>query len=109
MTILARALQTTANTEQVLYTVPAVKEALCTINVCNKGTSAATVRIGLLVLGETNMSQAPGGFIEYDASIPAGGVLERTGLLLEADSKIVVNASSTNVAYVVTGRVASAS
>lgn len=104
MTILAKSLQTTANTEQILYTVPASTEALASLNVCNKGTTAATVRVGLLASGES--TTAAGGFIEYDVSIPANGVLERTGIMLAAGEKIAVNSSSTSVAYVVTGKTA---
>jgi hypothetical protein len=107
MTLLAKAVQTTANTEQLLYTVPASTEVLCSVNVCNKDTSTAKVRIGLLSSGES--STAAGGFIEYDAQIPAGGVLERTGILLSAGEKIAVNSdTATNVAYVVVGKAAAA-
>ena len=106
MTILAKAVQATANTEQVLYTVPASTEVLTAINVCNKGTTAITVRIGVLASGES--STAAGGFIEYDTSIPANGVLERTGILLATGEKIAVNSNSTNAAYVCIGRAVAA-
>ena len=107
MALLAKAVQTTANTEQVLYTVPASIEVLCSVNVCNKGTTAAKVRVGLLASGES--TTAAGAFIEYDVSIPANGVLERTGILLSAGEKIAVNSdTATNVAYVVVGKAAAA-
>lgn len=106
MTILAKAVQTTANTEQVLYTVPASTEVLTAVNVCNKSSAAITVSIGLLASGES--STAAGGFIEYDTSIPANGVLERTGILLAAGEKIAVTSSSTSVAYVCVGRATAA-
>lgn len=107
MALLAKAVQTTANTEQLLYTVPESTEVLCSVNVCNKGTTAVKVRIGLLSSGES--ATAAGGFIEYDTSIPANGVLERTGILLNASEKIAVNSdTATNVAYVVVGKPAAA-
>jgi hypothetical protein len=103
MSILARAVQTTANTEQTLYTVPASTEALCTISVCNRGAIAATVRVALGASGDT--AGQISGFIEYDVSIPPNGVLERNGILLSADEKIFVNSNTaTAISYVVIGK-----
>jgi hypothetical protein len=107
MALLAKAVQTTANTEQVLYTVPASTEVLCSVNVCNKGTSSAKVRIGILASGES--VTAAGGFIEYDTALIAAGVLERTGILLNAGEKIAVTSDiATNIAYVVVGKATAA-
>lgn len=103
MTILAKAVQTTPNTEQILYTVPASTEALCSLQICNRDTVAITVRVGLLAAGETVTDTS--GFIEYDTTIPANGFLERTGLMLAAGEKISVRSNTaTTVNFVVVGK-----
>lgn len=102
MSILAKAVQTTANTEQTIYTVPASTEALCAVSIVNRGTTTAKVRLALLAAGEGASTLA--GHLEYDTELAPKAVLERTGLLLAADEKIAVNSDTTTVSYVVIGK-----
>lgn len=77
-----------AATNTTLYTVPAMKSAVFNLNVCN--TTAAAVSVRVSVGGDS---------IEYDASIPANGVLERTALIAEAGEVVSVRASATGVVF----------
>ena len=76
---------TTANTS--VYTVPASTFSVVSVNVVNRSSSATTnIRIAI------SSSASPGidEWIEYDAQLVANGVLERTGLVLDAGKIIVV-------------------
>ena len=104
MSILAKAVQATASTEQVLYTVPSLTEVMCSIQVCNRSaTATALVSIGLLASGET--ATATSGFLEFNLAIAPSGVLERTGIVLSAGEKIAVTSNvATAVNFMVVGR-----
>lgn len=102
MAILAR-LSATATSEHQLYQVPASTEALCSVMVCNQNATAVKVRIGVYASGET-IGSTPAAFIEYDSSIAANGVLERTGILLSATERIGVRSDTGNVSFVVIGK-----
>lgn len=80
----------TANTEAVVYTVPASTLSSFTINIVNRSAADAKVRLALTSGSTANSAE----FIEYDATIPTGGVLERTGLMLDAGKKVTANVTS---------------
>lgn len=89
-----------ATTYTLLYT--ATTAAAVSINFLNRGTTAATARIAVGTI-TNNTSPATTNFIEYDVSIPANGVVERTGLVLNTGQKIVVYASTANTTVSVYG------
>lgn len=90
--------QTSTNTT--VYTVPASTFAVVTINVLNRSsTDTATARIAIAATSTPSNSE----YIEYDASITANGVLERTGVVLNATKNIVASASTTSVSISVYG------
>ena len=89
----------TAGTNTTLYTVPAENFAVITINLTNRDTQARTVRVAL---SDTD-SPTDAEWIEYDASLIAGGVLERGGVVIQAGKKVVVQANSINVSAMVYG------
>jgi hypothetical protein len=76
-----------------LYTVPSTTFTVATVSVCNRGTAPVTVRIALAALA----TPTNGEYIEYDMVIQPKGVLERTGLVLDATKRIVMYASATGV------------
>jgi len=82
-----------------VYTVPADTFAVVSVNICNRGSTPASIRIAVA------SSATPGNaeFIEYDSQVTANGVLERTGLVLDAGKLIVVRSSAINVSCVVYG------
>lgn len=89
-----------ATTNTTVYTVPASTLAVVNINVVNRSTSAtADVRVALASSGTPQDSE----WIEYDATIPARGVLERTGIAINATERVVVYASTANCSVNVYG------
>lgn len=77
---------TTTNATTV-YTVPATTFSVVSVNVVNRSSSAAAqVRIAV----SSTASPALDEWIEFDSSLVANGVLERTGLVLDTGKLIVV-------------------
>jgi hypothetical protein len=76
---------TTANTT--VYTVPAATFSVVSVNVVNRSSSAAaSIKIAV------SSSATPGldEWIEFESSLVANGVLERTGIVMDATKLIVV-------------------
>ena len=90
--VLGRANLTLA-TDTVLYTVPSGKTSACSVNFCNTSSGEARVRLSLSV-GSTPVA---GEYVEYDALIPSGGVLERGGVVVGAGDKIIVRSNVAGV------------
>lgn len=88
-----------ATTNTTVYTVPAGKVATFNINIVNRGTSTASVRVAIAANGTPTSAE----YLEYGAAIPAGGVLERTGLRASAGKNIVVYANSADTSVNVYG------
>lgn len=86
-------------TDTTVYTVPASTYGIVNINLANRGTTAVTVRVALAA-GETPTNAE---FIEFDSTIPPNGVLERTGIAMQAAKRVVVRASNANVSASVYG------
>ena len=79
----------TANTS--IYTVPASTFSVVSVSICNRNTTtAATIRLAIC----SSASPAVDEYIEYDTSLVATGVVERTGLVLDAGKILVVQVSS---------------
>lgn len=87
-----------ANTDADVYTVPAGIVAAANVNICNTGAAAVKVRLAI-----RSGALAAADYIEHDADVPAGGVLERTGLALTAGETVVVRASASGVSVRVHG------
>jgi hypothetical protein len=88
-----------ATTNTTLYTVPSGKYAVLSLNIVNRNTTTATVRVALTSTDTPTDAE----WIEYDANIGAKGVLERTGIVLDSGKKVVVYSSVSNVSCVVVG------
>ena len=84
-----------------VYVVPADTFSVVAVSICNKNATAITVRLALAKPGEA----LPQGddYLEYETQILANGVLERTGIVIEADRKVFVRSSASNTAAVVCG------
>lgn len=88
-----------AATLTTLYTVPADTFAVVTVSVCNRGGTASEIRVAAAAADTPTDAE----YIEYDSLISANGVLERTGIVLDAGKKIVVRSNAINVSAVVFG------
>lgn len=80
-------------TDTTLYTTPAGIVATATVSLCNRGPSDVRVRLAVAAANAPTVAE----YIEFDASLPAGGVLERTGVVCGPGEKIVVRADTANV------------
>jgi len=89
----------TATTDTTVYTVPADTFAVVTVSLCNRSTSNRAVRIAVAATGTPTAAE----FIEFDSAILGNGVLERTGIVLDAGKNLVVRADSIDVSAVVYG------
>jgi hypothetical protein len=81
----------TATTATTAYTVPAATFSVVSVNIVNRSSSAsALIRLAV------SSSATPGldEWIEFDSSLVANGVLERTGIVLDAGKLIVVQTTT---------------
>jgi hypothetical protein len=88
-----------AATDTTLYTVPANTFSVVTLNIVNRSASAVTVRVAVSAAATPANSE----YIEFDTSLSAKGVLERTGIVIDAGKLLVVRSSATSVNAVVYG------
>jgi hypothetical protein len=80
---------TTADTT--IYTVPSSTFSVVSVSICNRNTTtAATIRVAIC----SSATPAVAEYIEYDTSLVASGVVERTGLVMDAGKILVVTVSS---------------
>ena len=87
-------------TDTTLCTITAGTVAAMTVNICNRNSaSAALVRLALAAANPPSATD----YIEYDAIVPPNGVLERTGLVLDAGKLVVARADIASVTAVVYG------
>jgi len=77
----------TTTSDTTVYTVPAATFSVVSINVVNRSSSAAAqIRIAIASSATPTVAE----YIEYDSSLVANGVLERTGIVMDAAKIIVV-------------------
>jgi hypothetical protein len=89
-----------STTNTTVYTCPASTFSVVTVSLCNRNASASrTVRIA--VASSSTPSAAE--YIEYDAALLANGVLERTGIVMDAGKLLIVYASAADISCVVMG------
>ena len=88
-----------ANANTTIYTVPADTYSVVTVNFCNRGSNTASIRLA------TSTGDSPGGneYLEYDVSVGPNGVLESTGIVIDATKKVVVRSSQASVTAMVMG------
>lgn len=90
-----------ATTNTSVYSVPASRKATVTVSICNRNATDVTVRLAHIdgAIGAI----ANEDYIEYGSTVPANGVIERTGIAMAASATLMGYASATNVSYVVAG------
>jgi hypothetical protein len=88
-----------ATTLTTVYTCPADTFTVASVSFCNRGNSAVAVRLALANADSPTDDE----YLEYDVEILGKGVLERTGIVLNATEKLVVYSSAANVSVVAFG------
>lgn len=86
-------------TNTTLYTCPADTFCVASVSIVNRNATSVTVRLSLSASGTPTNDE----YIEYETTVLANGVLERTGIVLQAGKNIVVRSSAINVNAVATG------
>lgn len=91
----------TANTDTLLYQVPASSTASFAITVCNTNSLATNVRISIEDSNAVGIAST--NCIEFDTSIVSKSVLEKGGLVLGNQQKLFCNSSVSDVNFIVYG------
>ena len=87
-----------------LYTCPANTFAVANVSLCNRNSTAVTVRLALTTTSASgNTAPADLAFLEFGVTIPGNSVLERTGIVVDAAKFLTVWASTTGVSAVAYG------
>ena len=90
-----------ANTNTAVYSVPSGKYTTANVAMCNIGDASAKIRLAIVDGAASDLADED--YIEYGVDIPAGGVLERTGLTLSAGETVVVWADKNTIVVRVHG------
>lgn len=90
-------LSATVNTT--VYTCPSDKFTVASISVCNRGTQPTTIRLAIADLSTPVLAE----YIEFDTELLPKNVLERTGIMLSANQKLVIRSSTATVSAVAFG------
>lgn len=89
-----------AATDTIVYTVPENTFSVVSVNLCNRNSANAT-NIRVAIADSINPSNSE--FIEFDSELIANGVIERSGIVIQADKNIVVRSSTNDVTVTVYG------
>lgn len=87
-----------ANTDTTLYTVPAgAQAAISSINICNRGATAATFRIAVRPDGAALANQH---YQCYDMTVDANAIFVwQTGITMADNDVLTVRASNGNLSF----------
>lgn len=88
-----------AATDTTLYTVPADTFSVITLSVCNRNASSAKIRVAV----SASATPANDEFIEFDSELVGNSVIERTGIVMDANKVLVVRSDTINVSAVAYG------
>ncbi len=90
------AVDITASTQTLLYTPPTNTGAAITASLCNRNSASVLIRLALCT-SASSASPAAGEYVEYNTTLPANGILERTGLIVASGQYVVAYCNSAGV------------
>lgn len=90
---------TNAATDTVAYTVPINTFSVVNVSFCNRNTTTITIRLSISASSTALATE----YLEYETQLLPNGVLERTGIVMDAGKIVLCRASSTGCTVVVTG------
>lgn len=90
-----------ANTDTDIYVVPTNAFAVISINICNRGLN--TVKVSVALKDPEESLVAAQDYIEYEVDVLPSGAFERTGIVLQAGSTVVVRSDTSAVSALVHG------
>lgn len=88
-----------ATTNTTVYTVPSATTASFTVSICNRNSTAVAIRLAVAASSSPTTAE----WVEYDATVPSNGVLERTGIVAQATKQVVAYSDSSGVSVSVYG------
>jgi hypothetical protein len=88
-----------AGSNTTIYTCPSGTFSVVTVSMCNRASTASTMRIALADSDSPTTAE----WLEFDVSVLPKGVLERTGIVLGVGQKIVCRSSGSETSAVVYG------
>lgn len=88
-----------AGVDTLLYTVPADTVATLNIRIANRTATAIKVRAAI----GTGVAPAVADYIDYDISVPVGGILEDTGIVCGEGEKVWVRSDQAGASVRVHG------
>jgi len=88
-----------ATTNTVVYTVPNETFSVVSIDVTNRNEQARDIRIAVSAADTPTNAE----YLEFDSELLGNGVIERSGVVLDAGKRIVAYSNSTDVNVVVYG------
>ncbi len=89
-----------ASTWTEIAAAPTSGVKVTSVSICNRNTTEVTVH---LAVSADAASVNDSDYIEYGVTIPANGVLERSGIVLSTSNGLMVRASTTGVSAVAYG------
>ncbi len=90
-----------ATTDTTIYAVPGTKIATVNVSFCNRGGAAAKIRLAMVDGAVGDLADED--YLEYDADVPANGVLERTGIALSGGETVIARSDVVDVSVRVHG------
>jgi len=79
-----------------VYDVPVDTFSVVTVSICNKQNTSITVRLAIRKAGQP-LPQADD-YLEYETEILPYGVLERSGIVIDAERSVFVHSARSGVA-----------
>jgi hypothetical protein len=88
-----------ASTLTAVYTVPVDTFAVVSLSLCNRANQATNIRVAVA----SSSTPTDAEWIEYDTELYGKGVLERTGIVMDAGKVLVIYSTATGVSAVAFG------